>query len=170
MSRDTFIRHGYTFRLEIEPDTEAGPPWTECEGHGPVSEWTTREKRPGERILASDRSHKRYYDVEAAMQLARRDGWGTHDGRQPGESTRAYAARAVEADYQFLRGWARDAWQYVGVVVTLIEAGRPTTERESLWGIESDAEAYLQKVARELAEEILTRLEVEQPDAQLSEN
>src|SRR5262245_46751340 len=112
---ETFSYKGRRYRLEIEPDHDAGAPWETSDGHGPVTEWTSREKRPGERVIATDRTHKRFYDYAEAVRIARRDQWGTADGRQPGETAGAYAARAVEADYQFLRGWCRDEWSYVGV-------------------------------------------------------
>lgn len=70
---------GHTFRVTIEQDTDMGAPWDEHEGHGPVSDWTSRDKRPGEWLLGSDRHSKRYYDAQAAMQIAKRDGWGLND-------------------------------------------------------------------------------------------
>jgi hypothetical protein len=76
---DTFGHEGLTFRVEFEDDTDSGPPWEECDGHGVVSDWTRRDKCPGERVLCSDRGSKRYYDVQASTAIAKRDGWGLCD-------------------------------------------------------------------------------------------
>lgn len=65
-----------TVKARIEYDEDMGPPWKEHDGHGPVSEWTSRSKRPGERVLCEDRGSKRYYDWQAAIQQAKDDGWG----------------------------------------------------------------------------------------------
>lgn len=72
----TATAHGFTLTAQIEHDSYHGAPWEECDGHGPVSEWTTRAKLPGELVLASDRQSKRYYDFADACRIARRDGWG----------------------------------------------------------------------------------------------
>lgn len=164
---DTFTLRGYTFRFKTERDEFMGAPWEEHDGHGPVSAWTTREKGPGERVLAAARhGRRRYYDFAEAVRIARRDGWGPP---VPGESKRQQAARAVEEDFEYCRSWAADEWEWLGVVVTLEGEGRD--ERESRWGIESLSDpAYFVEVAYELAGEILSRVEVDEPDVQVSEN
>jgi hypothetical protein len=68
--------HGFTLTARIEPDHYHGTPWEECDGHGPVSEWTTRDKAPGELVLCEDRGSRRFYDYAEACRIARRDGWG----------------------------------------------------------------------------------------------
>lgn len=74
-------------------------------------------------------------------------------------SARAYAAGAAEQDFQRIRAWCNDQWSYVGVVVELLDDyGDATGETESLWGIESDANDYLEETAHELAGEILHRV------------
>lgn len=69
----------YRVRISVQFDEDHGAPWEEHDGHGPVSEWTTRDKRPGERVLVSDRGSKRYYDVQEANRIAKADGWGLID-------------------------------------------------------------------------------------------
>ena len=64
------------FRVTIHHDQDHGAPWDEHDGHGPVSDWTTRDKAPGELILSEDRRSKRYYDFAEACRVARRDDWG----------------------------------------------------------------------------------------------
>lgn len=66
----------FTVTARIVRDEHMGAPWEEHDGHGPVSEWTDRAKRPGERVLNEDRGSKRYYDFQEAVKIARRDGWG----------------------------------------------------------------------------------------------
>jgi hypothetical protein len=168
---DTFTHKGYAFRVRFERDEHMGEPWKEHDGHGPVSEWTTRDKRPGERLLHEDHGSKRYYDAQAALRLAKKDGWGcgdeTHTHRTAGEK----AACAVERDFDYLRRWCKDEWEWTGVIVEQVdEDGDPTGEKDSLWGIDGDHGGYLTTVAYELADEIVNQLEVEQPDAVLSEN
>lgn len=70
------LKDGYSVRVHVDYDQDMGAPWEEHDGHGPVSEWTTRDKLPGERVLATDRNHRRYYDFAEACKIARRDGWG----------------------------------------------------------------------------------------------
>jgi hypothetical protein len=68
--------HGFTLIARIEPDYNHDAPWEECDGHGPVSDWTTRDKEPGELVLSEDRYSRRYYDFAEACRIARCDGWG----------------------------------------------------------------------------------------------
>lgn len=182
--RDTFEYKNKTFRLELEHDDSHGAPWEECDGHGVVSDWTSRDKLPGERVLNADRHSKRYYDVAETMRIAKRDGWGLGNeaeaalaqslGRAPTQGE--ILAEAVRRDFEYMRAWCNDEWQYVGVVVTLLDAdGEATDECESLWGVENSDDAYVQATARELADEICARwdaafaadVEASRPDMRL---
>ncbi len=149
---DEVAVNGFTVTARLEADDCGDCPWDREEGHGPVSEWTTRDKRPGERVLVTDRHSKRYYDVQGAMAVAKRDGW---DAKPYGVGTAGErAARAVEADYERLRRWCADDWAYVGVVLTVSKGGvELSNHASSLWGIESDAGDYLAEVANELLAE-----------------
>ena len=154
-------------------DESMGEPWKEHDGHGIVSDWTNREKKPGERVLSSGIGN-RYYDFAATMRLAKRDGWGLSPddvaklavrlGRQPtaGDIT----AEAVERDFERLRGWCNDEWHWLGVIVEL----RSTEDdhlisRDSLWGIESDGD-YWKEVAEELADSLHEQYLKEQAERQ----
>lgn len=195
---DTFEQGGYTFRVRYERDDFMGEPWKEHDGHGPVSDWTRRAKRPGERVLVQDHGSRRYYDFAEAIQIARRDDWGPEHcavcGAEAGgigtaaygtihasepadhpftaESKGATAARAAERDFAYLRGWCADEWEWTSVTVQQLEDGEPTGEPESLSGIDGDHDhgQYLTSVARELASELLARIEVDEPDVIRSEN
>ena len=175
---DTFTHKGYSFRVTFRDDQDADPPWENEDGHGPVSDWTRRDKSPGERVLCADQRSRRYYDIAEAIKIAKRDGWGcSHSKIEDGKFISGHktkgelAACAVEQDYEHLRKWCNNDWCYVGVIVTLLDDDdNPTDETESLWGIESDSTDYLTSTAYDLADEILSRIEVENPDVQPSEN
>ncbi len=157
---DTFEHNGREFQVEFLPDDDSTPPQDRADGHGTVSEWTTRGKAPCERVIAEDSAgycgstrSRRFYDVQEAMKIARRDGW---DAEPYGGTAGQKAARAVAADFDFIRGWYADEWHYVGVVVTAKcpACGGFCGPSESLWGIESIADEYLVETALELADEI----------------
>jgi hypothetical protein len=158
---NTIELNGLKFSVEIVYDEDAEAPWSREDGHGPVSDWTQRDKMPGERTLARrlyTSLQYRYYDFAEAVKIAKRDGWGVKD--ETGLTANQIATRAVELDYQRLKAWCEDEWHYVGVVVRLLDTEGNTVwhEHASLWGIESDDEKYHDQVARELAEEIAARV------------
>jgi hypothetical protein len=180
---DTFERRGYTFRVNFRDDDTIREPWKEYDGHGVVSEWRSKDsKRPGEKILIEDRGRCLFYDVQATTKIAKKDQWGCKHSKIEGgvfisghETKGEALACAVESDYDRLRRFCSGDWQYIGVVVTMIEFDddddeADTDERESVWGIESDSADYLTETAHELADEILSRVEVDNPDIQVSEN
>ena len=105
---EIFTHRGRQFRIQYPHDDTMGPPWKEHDGHGPVTEWVTRDKMPNERLLIADRSHKRYYDMAEAMTIAKRDKWGEV---REGESAGQRAARAVEADFQSMRRYCEGEWR-----------------------------------------------------------
>ena len=164
---------GYHFGVRYEPDPDAGPPW-EDDGHGPVSGWRPVDsKRPGERELCRDHRSARFYDVEAAQARALAEGWNAPPYEVPGETPRQRAARAVEANYQYIRDWCQDRWHYIGVIVEWIDgagAPRDPDTTESLWRVEDSDPKYPRDVARELIAECLARIEVANPYVILSEN
>jgi hypothetical protein len=148
-----FDHDGESFIAEIHADDDTGAPWDECDGHGPVSDWTTRDKRAGEWVIATDGPFKRFYDFAAACRIARRDGWNAKPYDVPGETARQQAARAAKADFDYLRAWCSGEWYYVGVVVRRAGSCACCSASESLWGIESGGE-WIQETARELAGEM----------------
>lgn len=97
----TFDRNGATYAAKIVPDEDHGAPWEEEYGHGPVSEWTTRDKLPGELVLNEDRRAKRFYDFQEACKIARAEGWGFMPW--PVKITPDNPARP---DYTACGGWA----------------------------------------------------------------
>lgn len=143
---------GFTITARLENDDDNEPPWSMCDGHGPVSEWTRRDKLPGERVLCEDHGSKRYYDFQAAVKEARKDGWDAPPYKTGTKGQQA--VRAVEADFEYLRRWCNGDWRYVGVVLSVSRNGFELDRHAaSLWGIESEAGEHLVDIANELLEE-----------------
>lgn len=150
-----FEHAGLRFRARLEPDHTGQTPW-EDDGHGPVSDWTTRDKRPGEMVLNREGRCARYYDFAAAVAIAKRDGWNAEPYWRI-ETRGQRAAKAALADFKRIRDWCNDKWQYVGVVVERIGGAFGDycgPDDGSLWGIESDSGDYMTEVALDLADEI----------------
>lgn len=144
---------GFKITARLEHDSDHGAPW-EDEGHGPVTDWTHRTKRPGERVLVTDRDARRYYNIAEAIKIAKRDKW---DAPPYGEGTAGQrAVRAVEQDFEYLKAWCNDEWYYVAVVLSVSRNGITLDEHAaSLCGIESDSGKYLTDTANELVDEAL---------------
>lgn len=150
---------GFDFRVNIETDNDHGAPWEECDGHGPVTDWERRDKKPGELILNTDRGAKRFYDFSAAVKQARAEGWNAPPYDVPGETAGQRAAKAARADYEYLRRWCDNQWCYNVVTVTLADDGADDCGFfEVLGGVEDGSPEYLQEAAEELAANVLANL------------
>lgn len=140
-------------------DDDASPPWKRDDGHGPVSEWTERDKEPGERVLSSDGRSHRFYDFAEAVKIARRDGWGSEG--DAGLNPRQKAARAAEHDFTVLKAWCDNEWHYSGVAVRIWRADVPLTGKydHALWGVERNYpgsdNGYLTECANQMLDEAL---------------
>ena len=144
--------HVFTFRVEFEQDDTCREPWEDSEGHGPVSDWTHRDKLPGELVLNTDRTAKRFYDYAEACRIALRDRWDALPYNDGSQTKRQQAAKAALSNFNYLREWCQDEWRYVIVTVTLLDAeGEETNVREILGGVE-DRGAYHRTTALELAQ------------------
>ena len=166
LQTNDFIRDGDNrYRVTIEHDEESSPPWEMQEGHGPVTEWTDRPKAPGERVLAVSGRVHRLYNVQAAVEIARRDHWNTPPYEVVGESASERAVRAVDADFRYLRDWCMDRWEYLVVRVQLVDCiGRPMQDHpaiqtyEEAGGIESIDPDVVEAEARSLAASLTENL------------
>ncbi len=97
---------GKEYRVDFFRDDDLGPPWEEHDGHGPVTDWTTRDKHPGELILNEDGSSARYYDFQEACRIALRDGWDSKPyNTDKSQTPKQQAAKAALADFERLRAW-----------------------------------------------------------------
>lgn len=162
------IGNGLVIRIKTEHDQTHSAPWKECDGHGPVSEWTTRDKGPGERIISTDRRSHRFYDFAEAVKIAKRDGWGLTPEKLTALAakqthlltTGEIAVASVEADFEFLRGWCADEWQYIAITVSLENGDGQELASDSLGGVESFGN-YWKEQAAEMANTLIEANEKE---------
>ncbi len=140
---------GHTIGVTWHYDQDSEAPWKTDDGHGPVSEWTSREKLPGERVLASDHRQNLYYDFAEAIRIAKRDGW---DAKPYGGTKGEKANRAAEADFEYLRRYCADLWCFVGRIVTV-----DGHEIDSCWGYDSDSMPELTKEGIGIAQDYIDR-------------
>lgn len=146
------------FNVRYVYDTDADMPWENSEGHGPVRKTRTPHwhrysgKKPGERPLNKpDRGeYQYYYDWQAATKAARVDGWNTVLYDAPNR-----VQRAVQADFDFLRGYLREDWCYVGVVIE----DKDGNELDSVFGVETFKDYH-----REHAREMVATLKASQTE------
>ena len=120
-TEDFTTAKGTRYRVEITPDDFNEAPWEFSDGHGDVSDWTTRDKKAGELVLNSDGTNKRFYNFQEAIKIAKRDGWGC-DGLTEKETPGEKAAKAVMADYKYLKSWCKDEWFYAFLYVVLLDS------------------------------------------------
>lgn len=140
---------GYKIQITIHHDEHMGPPWEEHDGHGIVSGWERRDKQPGERVLHSDRNSARFYDFAGSLVIAKGDGWGLGDedkaklaaklGRKP--TAKEILVQAVEQDFDYLRRWCNDDWQWLGYTTEIETPDGKTIDGDSCWGF--DEEKYM---------------------------
>jgi len=152
-SGDIFRRKGTWFQVNHVRDDHAEAPHKTCDGHGVVTDWMPvrdpqEAKNQGLRLLARDGGRALYYNYPLSLRLAVNDRWGG-DGK-----TMSTRRRHVLKDFNYLRGWYCDEWQYVGVIVQAL-TGKHKGNKASLWAVESLSTRYLSDVARELADEVL---------------
>jgi hypothetical protein len=143
-----FEYEGLQFKANLYYDDSGIIPFKEFDCYGVVSDWTSRDKAPGERELYSDRGDKRFFDHAATVALFK--SWGA-----TGEDADKQAKQAFDR----LRGWYNDNWFYCGISIILCDDSGDEIDGEgyqfALWGIESDADGYHREVARELASEVI---------------
>ena len=159
------LPNGWTARVKVGHDDDAEPPWEREDGHGPVREALTlgeEVKHPGERLLSGGlhgRNERTWlYDFAEAVKIARRDGWECPHGfnnvlPECRVTKKMMAQCAAELDFQRLRAWCNDEWEYVCVSVELRDAEGEIVEGDSLCGVESDGEYW-----KELAAEMINGL------------
>lgn len=143
-----------TFRVKFERDDDAGYPWENSDGHGAVTGWESRDKRPGELVLNTDKGTERFYDFAGACKTALRDGWDAAPYNDGTETKRQQAAKAARADFEYLREWCANQWEYVGVIVTLLDDdGEETEVTDALWCVETRDDDH-KRTAQMLADEL----------------
>ena len=150
---------GNKFKIELAYDYIVDKPWEWCDGHGEVSEWTTRDKKPGEVVLCIDGRSRLYYDMQGAVKLARRE-WVSKDSENTlGQN----AVKAAQSDFEKLRAWCDGKWWYAILrVVMLDDAGEELDGYDDYLGRVEDGydkkfAGYVMECAQELAQQIETR-------------
>lgn len=181
---ETREHRGYKTTIKWFYDSDMGPPWKEEDGHGVVSDWTARDKAPGELVLSSDRgSHKRFYDFAATVEIAKRDGWGLGDeekaelekkfGRAPTKNE--IVTEAVWRNFKHLKDWCDNKWHWCGRTVEVEDSeGNDATDDyfpDSVWGFEStciqDEEEEVFQNAEQFIDEQITKKKQEEFEGKL---
>ena len=112
------VYEGLTVQVQFTDDSDHEPPWESGDGYGIVSEWTRRDKKPGERILCTDdhdSQRRRYYDWAGSIAKAKAEGWDAPPYKTGTKGQQA--VRAVEADFKYHQEWCKDDWRYVVISV-----------------------------------------------------
>ena len=152
---ETFEHKGFRFHLIIEDNDFYDPPWEISDSHGIVSDWTTRSKAPGERVLSCSGSSYRYYDWEGTIKRARAEKWGI-SGPTTGLTSRQITELAVKYDYEYLLAYCNNEWSWVGYTVTLLDSnGEMTKFSDSVWGFESFDEESIRDSYLEVCDELI---------------
>lgn len=167
------LPNGMYATVELPYDECMGEPWKEHDGYGDVSEWTNRDKRPGERILCTDHGSRRYYDFAGAIAKAKKEGWGLAEkelaelaarlGRKP--TNGEVIEQAVERDFDRLKGWCDNDWHWVSVHTTLFDADDNEIADEWCGGVEDDTD-YWQEIAADHLNGMLRQFSDEQSEIQ----
>lgn len=134
-------------------DEFSDAPWDYSDGHGPVRKSNNAHneyhsnKRPGERPLnsADSNEYQFYYDWQKAMKMAVKD-WGF--------KTKSEALKAVQRDFDYLRGLVNTDWHYV--VVTVEYEG----ETDSIGGVETFNDYHIE-FGNEMLADLIARVEKE---------
>lgn len=156
----TILPNDWKIKVEFQHDSDSGPPWEECDGHGVVCDWEHgRREYDDSWILQKDRHSYLYYDWKASLKLAFKDGWGC----KPYDTSSAMDA--VKSDFEFLRRWCNDEWWYVGMIVTLYDENNKELHEESVWGFDSDSIDYLCSEARSWAAHMIRKERKERRDS-----
>jgi len=140
---------GSRFRVEYEYDHDADYPWENAASYyqGIVSDWTTRDKRPGELLLCESRGFKRYYDFQGSLKRAKDEDWDSVS-LLPKKERGIELVCLVREDYERIRDWCNDKWHYMGIVAFPLTADGDElrSQEQSTWGIESDTDpAFIQE-------------------------
>ena len=165
-------------RVSCHYDPDMRPPWKEHDGHGSVSDWKRKDdKLPGERLLSGDGGSYRFYDWQGAIETAKRDGWGIgvdaknalakKKGKDVHELTRGEIVEAaVQADFDYLAGWANDRWHWIGYTTEFSRDDGDTWQdgSASCWGFD-DEKYMIESAFDELEGEIDSMLALERETA-----
>jgi hypothetical protein len=149
---------GQQFRVNFEDEYYPEYPWDNDDGCGIVRRSNKphrdgqSDKKPGERPLnqAGSNEYQFYFDWQAAMKKAKADGWNTEPYDAPNKTL-----RAVEQNFDYLRGFINGDWCYLSVTVTMVdEFGNDMDEYSDSLGMVESFRDYHISTAYDMVEEI----------------
>ncbi len=158
-TEDFALPSGNRFKVAFSYDDYEAP-WEVEDGHGEVSEWTKRDKKPGEVILCKERTTQRYYDMRGAIQKAKTEGWSC-DSVLPTDTHGQKAVKAAQADFEYLRAWCSADWWYCCLHVVMLDANGEELQGydEYLGMVEDGYTTKYHGYALECAQDIATGIE-----------
>ena len=153
------LTSGNRFKVAFSYDDYEAP-WEVSDGHGKVSDWVTRDKKPGEVVLYQDRNAKRYYDMQGAIQKAKAEGWSC-DSVLPTDTRGQKAVKAAQADFEYLRAWCNNDWWYCCLHVAMLDANGEELQGydEYLGAVEDGYASKSHGYALECAQDIAAGIE-----------
>ena len=129
--------NGYNFIIVNELDDDCTP-WEYLDNDANIiSDWTRPDKKPGELILNTGGTFKRFFDYQLACKYALDNQWGSRDSL-PTDTKKQIASKAALNLFNYLRSWCNDEWVYRYIKITLIDpyTNQETDFIESCGGIE----------------------------------
>ena len=133
---------GRKYRIEWQHDDTFGRPEAESDGHGVCADINFDPETFGEdhdpddgeldmeevvrhqmmRVL-SRADYWRVYDVWETMKVAKADGWRDlkWEAEHPNATEEEKLMAAVDADFNYLKGWYNDDWHWCGITVMLLD-------------------------------------------------
>ncbi len=121
------IINGYEFKIINELDDEFTP-WEFCDNEADlITDWTRRDKKPGEMVLCKDHGYNRFFDYQKACKFALKEQWGSRNSL-PTDTKKQIASKAALNLFNYWRSWCHDEWAYRYISITLID---PDTNLET---------------------------------------
>ena len=180
---------GRKYRIDWHYDDTSGRPEDESDGHGVCADINFDPKTFGEdpedgeldleeavrhkmmRVLDTTSRRQtwyRVYDVWETMKVAKADGWRDlkWEAEHPNATEEEKLLAAVDADFNYLKGWYNDDWHWCGITVMLLDEEDDEHE-ESLWGLCSDDAEYHEEVIKDLVGEIQRQVKREAEKGQI---
>jgi len=153
------------FRVEWFTDADHEAPWDaeDIPTSQIITEWTQRDKRPGELVLATDGRSKRYVDFAELCSYARAQQWSCEAARNltPPVTPRQAAAMAARETFDDWKAWCNNEWHWCGITVTLLDPqndDEETTFTASLWGLRDDEDQVHEEVILDLVRDCLQQV------------
>lgn len=112
-----FDLDGVSFCWESDWDGDCSPLWVEFDGVGVVLHRYSARKAPHEVLIRTEVGCHWFYDVRASMRKARKEAWGLSEGEAVGLTKRQIIAKAIKADMDYCKEWAKGGRDFVYIKV-----------------------------------------------------